>query len=96
MVTPLDILISYYEEEKTSLLQLIAQYQKDEEYQFAYFHSRALRQVNAKLRTLLSLRDRGYGEKKWKQDVIQRLEEQLQSPHSPYMQDFLIKVHLNI
>jgi hypothetical protein len=84
----LNTIIAYFEEEKTRLLQQIAEYTKEWEYQMAHFHAQALFQVNRRLQTLYSLKDRRYDEKRRKRERIQRLENRLQTEGSEYMRQY--------
>lgn len=88
----LKTLIAYYEGEKERLLQMINDYTKEWEYEFAHFRAQALFQVNGKLQTLYSLQDRQHGEKSMKQNSIRYLEERIHAETSGYMREGLLKM----
>ena len=87
----LNTLIALYEEEKTRLLQLIDDCVKEEEYQLAYFHQRALYQVTGMLQTLNNLNDRLYDEKSSRRNAIEGLEKRLESEELEGMKDYYIQ-----
>lgn len=64
MDNDLDILIDFYNEEKSNLERLIKECIEEKDYEFAYFHSNALFIVNQKLGVLNSFKDPFYHEKK--------------------------------
>jgi hypothetical protein len=63
MQSDLDLLIELYESEKSFLERCIKDYIDEFEYQFAFFHSEALSQVNSKIRILNSFKGPLYSEK---------------------------------
>lgn len=85
----LNILIAFYEEEKARQLQLIDEYVREQEFQLAHFHQKALYQVNRRLQNLKNIDDNLYSEKSFKQNTIDNLEKLLESQSSDYMRDFL-------
>ena len=91
MEDKLKILIAYYEEEKSRLLKLIDDCLKDEEYQFAHFHQRALYQLNGRLQTWQNIDDIFYDEKSQKQRWITVLERRLENVNSDDLKEYLNK-----
>jgi len=63
MQSDLDLLIESYESEKRFLEHSIKDYINEFEYQFAFFHSEALSQVNSRIRVLNSFKGPLYDEK---------------------------------
>jgi hypothetical protein len=86
---PLNTLIAYYEEEKGRLLKLIDDFVKEEEYQLAHFHQVALFQLNRRLQTLKNIDDNLYDEKSFKQNIIKKLEKELETESSDYLREYL-------
>jgi hypothetical protein len=88
----LNTLIKYYEEEKSNLLQLIDDFVKEQEYEFADYHSKALRQVNYSLQTLYNIDDRLYDEKAARLKNIAYMEKLMESESSELMKKSLTKI----
>jgi hypothetical protein len=87
----LNILIDYYEAEKDRLLHLIDSRVKEEEYQLAYFHQRALYQLNGRLQTLRNINDKFHDEKSFISDRISNLEKRMGTESSDVMNDYYLK-----
>jgi hypothetical protein len=83
-------LIAYCEEEKASLLKMIDDYLNEGEYQMAHFHQRALSRINRRLQTLKNISDKFYDEKRFKKDIIEDLENRLNSGDFEYAKDSLV------
>jgi len=87
----LDTLIDFYEAEKSRLLQLIDSCVKEEEYQLAHFHQRALYQLNGKLQTLKNINDKFHDEKSFISRRISNLEKRIGGESSAAMIEYYLK-----
>jgi hypothetical protein len=87
----LNTLIAYYEEEKSRLLKSIKDCLREDEYQLAHFHQRALYQLNGRLQTLRNIDDIFYDEKSYKQKWINVLEKRLEAANSSDWKEYLAK-----
>ncbi len=90
MDNQLRLLISLYEEEKISLQKLIDDCLLEAEYLMAHYHSEALHQLNAKLRTLNNIDDKLYDEKYFRFRKINGLEKLMETDSSDYMNEYYI------
>ena len=88
MKDKLDTLIDCYEAEKNRLLQLIDACVKEEEYQLAYFHQRALYQLNRRLQTLKNINDKFYDEKSFIWNRISFLEKNIKPENPDALNDY--------
>ncbi|MDB5191271.1 MAG: hypothetical protein JWQ96_834 [Segetibacter sp.] len=86
----LNILIVHYEEEKARLQSAINECVQEADYLLAHSFSKALWEVDTKLRTFKSFEDSRYNEKVWRLDTIARLEKGLNSDHSDFLKDFYV------
>ena len=68
---------------------MIDDYVKEGEYQMAQ-HQRALSRINRRLQTLKNISDKFYDEKCFKKDIIEDLEDRLNSGDFEYAKDYLI------
>lgn len=91
MDNQLKTLISIYEEEKISLQKLIDESIADSEYLIAYYHSKALSQLNHKLQTLHNIDDKFYDKKRSVQRTIAYHQNELDSATSDYMKQLHLR-----
>ncbi len=87
----LTLIISLYEEEKVQLQKLIDQCLADTEYLMAHYHWQALCRLNSRLQVLKNIDDKLFDSKHFRQEIIDRLQKQIEAESSDYMKEYYLK-----